>query len=103
MEKKKEYWYYIVRQDYTDAIGEGGNYYKHDEKAEALRRASKFMDLSIQNLCSDYRMGKLPIGLPHKIILRICYAESFDGGATCKEVIIEEKRLADYIGNIPLE
>lgn len=102
MEKEKEYWYYMVRQDYTDELGKGDNYYKHEDKAEALRRATRYMNLSIENLCSDYRMGKIPAELTHKIIFRIFFAESFDGGKTYNEVIIEEKRLAAYIGNIPL-
>lgn len=102
MEKEKEDWYYIVRKDYINDVGKNPNYYKHKDKAEALRRATRYMSLSIENLCSDYRMGKFPDGVVHKIIFRLCYTESLDGGMTYNEVILEEKRLADYVGNHPI-
>jgi hypothetical protein len=98
MEKEKEYWYYIVRHDRIDSVGHNPNYYKHEEKAEALRRATRYMMLSIENLCTDYKLGKPLVGL-HNIIFRLCYAESFDGGVTYKEEVLEEKKLADYLGN----
>lgn len=101
MEKKNEYWYYIVRQFYTDVLGNGSNYFEHKEKAVALHRATRYMEISIENLCSNYRMGKLPAELPHKIIFQLCYAESFDGGNTYEEIILEEKRLLQYLGIIP--
>jgi hypothetical protein len=103
MEKEKEYWHYIVRQDYVDELGEHPKYYWNENKSEALKRANGFMKMAIENLCTDYKMGKLPAGLPHKIIFRLFYSESFDGGVTYTEEILEEQRLADYLGNHPIE
>jgi hypothetical protein len=98
MEKEKEYWYYIVRHDYVDRVGDNPNYFKHDVKEEALHRATKYMMISIENLCTDYKMGKPLVGL-HNIIYRLCYAESLDCGITYTEEVLEEKKLADYLGN----
>lgn len=103
MKKEKECWYYIVRQDYVDEVGEHPKYYWNENKSEALKRANGFIKMNIENLCTDYKMGKLQAGGLHKIIIRLSYAESFDGGLTYTEEILEEKRLADYIGNHPIE
>lgn len=84
-------------------LGESPNYYWHENKSEALKRANGFMKMAIENLCTDYKMGKLPVGGLHKIIFRLSYAESFDGGVTFKEEILEEKPLANYLGNRPVE
>lgn len=100
---EKEYWYYIVRQDYLNEIGESLNYYWHENKSEALKRADKFMKMSIENLCTDYKMGKIPAGGLHKIIFRLSYSESFDGGITYSEILVEEIPLAHYLGNRPVE
>lgn len=103
MKKGKENWYYIVREDYLNELGEHPKYYWHENKSEALKRANGFMKMAIENLCTDYKMGKLPAGRLHKIIFRLSYTESFDGGVTYTEKILEEKRLADYLGNHPIE
>lgn len=102
MKKGKENWYYIVREDYVDEIGKNPNYYWHEHKSEALKRAKGYMKMTIENRSTDYKMGKLPAGLLHKIIFRLCYAETFDAGITYTEEILEEKRLADFLGNHPI-
>lgn len=98
MEKKDEHWYYAVFADYGEQQDQSPNYYSHTDKAEALRRARKYMMLSIENLATDYKMGK-PLVDPHKVVFRLAYAESTDGGVTYTEEILEEKPLADYLGN----
>jgi hypothetical protein len=103
MNKEKEIWYYIVRQDYIDEVGDNPKYYWHENKSEALKRAKGFMKMAIENLCTDYKMGKLPAGRLHKIIFRLSYAETFDAGITYTEDILEEKRLAEFLGNHPID
>jgi hypothetical protein len=61
------------------------------------------MKMAIENLCTDYKMGKLPAGRLHKIIFRLSYAETFDPGITYTEDILEEKRLAEFLGNHPID
>lgn len=56
------------------------------------------MKLSIENLCTDYKLVKPLIGL-HKVIFTLCYTELFDSGVTYTEQVLEEKPLADYLGN----
>ena len=103
MNKEKEYWYYIVREDYVDEVGEHPKYYWHENKSESLKRANGFMKMAIENLCTDYKMGKIPAGRLHKIIFRLSYAETFDAGISYTEEILEEKPLAHYLGNHPIE
>jgi hypothetical protein len=103
MEKEKEHWYYIVRQGFQNELEDNPKHYWHENKSDALKRAKGYMKMTIENLCTDYRMGKLPAGQLHKIVFRLSYAESFDGGITYTEEILEEKRLADYLGNHPID
>ena len=100
---KKDNWYYIVREDYIDEEGKNPNYYWHEHKSEAIKRAKGYMKMTIENRSTDYKMGKLQAILMHKIIFRLSYAESFDGGITYTEEILEEQKLADYLGNLPIE
>ena len=103
MKKEKENWYYIVRQDYVDEVGDYPNYYWHENKSEALNRANGFMKMAIENRCTDYKMGRLSARGLHKIIFRLSYAETFDAGITYTEDILEEKRLAEFLGNHPID
>jgi hypothetical protein len=103
MEKEKEYWHYIVRQGYLNELEDSAKHYWHENKSDALERANGYMKMAIENLCTDYKMGKLPAGQLHKIIFQLSYAESFDDGVTYTEEILEEKKLADYLGNHPID
>lgn len=98
MKKKKDCWHYIVHKVYEDSLVENIQYFMHAEKGEALRRATGYIKVSIENLCADYRMGK-PLTSLNKIVFRLCYAESLDNGITYIELVLEEKKLADYLGN----
>jgi len=95
---RKATWYYIVRHSYTDNEDVSNSYFNHKEKEEALRRANGYMNLCIENLCNNYRMGSHVKGV-HTQVYQLFFAESFDGGKTYVEELLEEKRASEFLGN----
>lgn len=96
--KENQHWYYIVRNCFTDNEKVFNRHFNHKEKEEALKRARGYMNMCIENLCNNYRMGSHVTGV-HTHVFQLFFAESSDEGKTYVEELIEEKRASEFLGN----